>query len=283
MDDTGDGLNATGEDEEPGADAYADEDAAEEWNAEPDVLLDVPHLQVEEITLDVENLKARVSLQADVLDLVKLHVGAEVELGSVHLDIKGVEAQALLKVRLDNVTEIIGRVLTTIDRNPGILRDVTSAVGPAVQEAGAGVGRAVDEAGRGVGRAVADVGEGTRSAVGEVGRGAGKLADTADSAAGSVVDEGLSTAGRTLAPEDPESPDDRDDREEEDDRDDREETPDRAGRRPAREGRRDRPAPRSKKTRTRRSGGNEEAAPSKRTRRPARRPERRPPEGDEPP
>ncbi|MFD0427907.1 hypothetical protein ACFQ60_05820 [Streptomyces zhihengii] len=97
---------------------------------EPDVLLDIPHLQVDEIALDVENLRARVSLRAEVLDLVKLHVGADVELGAVHLDIKGVEAQALLKVHLDNVTAVIARVLTTIDRNPEILRDITSGWGP---------------------------------------------------------------------------------------------------------------------------------------------------------
>ncbi|HET6635258.1 MAG TPA: hypothetical protein VFH77_09530, partial [Streptomyces sp.] len=35
---------------------------------DPDVLLDVPQLHVDEIGLEVENLRARVSLQAEVLD-----------------------------------------------------------------------------------------------------------------------------------------------------------------------------------------------------------------------
>ena len=58
-----------------------------------------------------------VSLQAEVLELLKLDVGADVQLGKVDLDIKGLAAQALLKVRLDRVAAIVGRVLTTIDRN----------------------------------------------------------------------------------------------------------------------------------------------------------------------
>src|SRR3954454_21945572 len=85
------------------ADDEADEELVGADSVEPDVLLDVPLLKVDEIVLDVEDLRARVSLQAEVLDLLRLNVGADVALGSVHLDIKGVEAQALLKVRLDNV------------------------------------------------------------------------------------------------------------------------------------------------------------------------------------
>ena len=37
---------------------------------EPDVLLDVTELRVDEISLEVEDLTARVSLQADVLELL---------------------------------------------------------------------------------------------------------------------------------------------------------------------------------------------------------------------
>ena len=45
--------------------------------------------------------RAHVALQAKVLELVNLNVGVDVQLGKVKLDIKGVEAQAVLKVRLD--------------------------------------------------------------------------------------------------------------------------------------------------------------------------------------
>ncbi|MFV2195008.1 hypothetical protein [Nocardiopsis sp. LOL_012] len=59
---------------------------------EPDVFLDVPSVKVEEIDLEVDNLLASVSLQAEVLDLLRLKVGADVELGRVSLTVKGVEA-----------------------------------------------------------------------------------------------------------------------------------------------------------------------------------------------
>jgi hypothetical protein len=166
----------------------------------PDVLLDVPVVKVDEINFDLEDLRARVSLQAEVLDLLKLNVGADVALGRVHLDIKGIEAQALLKVRLDNVAAIVDRVLTTIDRNPEILENITSGVGQAVEEVGEGAGEAVEdvgggareavgELGRGAGSAVEDVGEGAGSAVEDVGEGAGEAVEDVGEGAGSAVED----------------------------------------------------------------------------------------------
>src|SRR3954468_21528977 len=46
----------------------------------------------------------------------------------VKLTIKGVRAEVLLKVRLDNVNSIIDRTLTTIDRNPQILERLLTTV-----------------------------------------------------------------------------------------------------------------------------------------------------------
>ncbi|MGV9845033.1 hypothetical protein [Streptomyces sp. NA02536] len=168
--------------------------------ADPDVYLDVPVLKVDEIDLDVENLRAHVSLQTEVLDLLRLNVGADVSLGRVHLGISGVEAQAQLKVRLDNVAMIINRVLTTLDRNPELLRDLTRGIGSAVQdvgggagqavgELGTGAGRAVEDVGQGAGRAVEDVGEGARRAVEDVGEGAGRAVEGVGQGAGAAVDE----------------------------------------------------------------------------------------------
>jgi hypothetical protein len=113
-----------------------------------------------------------VSLQAEVLDLLKLSVGADVLLGKVQLDIKGVEAQALLKVRLDYVAAVIGRVLATIDRNPQMLEHLTSGLGAAAGELGRGAGRSLDQIGRGAGRSLDEVGRGAGAAAGDVGRGA---------------------------------------------------------------------------------------------------------------
>jgi hypothetical protein len=164
---------------------------------EPDVLLDVPVVNVDEINFELDNLHARVSLHAEVLDLVRLSVGVHAELGKVELSIKGVEAQALLRVRLDHVTAIIDRVLTTLDRNPQLveslgrtveqlgssaghaLQDVGEGAQGAVEDVGKGAGGAVKDVGKGAGGAVQDVGEGAGSAVGDVGEGVGQGAGEA--------------------------------------------------------------------------------------------------------
>ena len=165
---------------------------------EPDVLLDVPVVKVDEINLDVEQLRARVSLQAEVLDLLRLNVGADVFIGQVGLEIKGVEAQALLKVRLDNVARIVDRVLTTIDRNPQILEQITEGVGSAVEQVGAGGGKAVGELGAGAGSAVEEVGAGAGSAIEEVGAGAGSAVEEVGAAAGTAVEEVGAGAGSAV-------------------------------------------------------------------------------------
>src|SRR5215212_8920845 len=127
-----------------------------ESSAEPDVLLDVPQLRVEEIILEVEDLRAHVSVEADVLNLLRLSVGADVQLGGVHLEIKGVEAQALLKVRLDKIAEIINRVLATIDRNPEIVDQIVPPLGAVTSELERTTGRSVDEVSGAVGSTASD-------------------------------------------------------------------------------------------------------------------------------
>ena len=92
---------------------------------DPDVLLDVPSLGVEELHLEVENLKARISVQAELADMVKLNVGVDVDLGKVKLGVKGLDAQVLLKVRLDSIRAILEQALEAIDRDPSILDRLT--------------------------------------------------------------------------------------------------------------------------------------------------------------
>jgi hypothetical protein len=155
----------------------------------PDVYLDVPILKVDEIHLEVENLEAHVSLDAAVLDLLRLNVGADVSLGKVDLEITGVEAQAILEVRLDNVADIVDRVLTTIDRNPEILQRIGRGLESAVRDVGGGAGRAVGDLGTGVAGAVEDVGEGARGAVDQLGRGARGAVDQLGRGAGGAVQD----------------------------------------------------------------------------------------------
>ncbi len=110
--------------------------AQEAAEGTPDVLLDVPNLSVDEITLEVENLRAKVSLDARLANLLQLTAGADVAIDKVKLTIKGVKAEVLLKVRLDNVNSIIDRTLTTIDRNPQILEKLLTSVDNAVGTVG---------------------------------------------------------------------------------------------------------------------------------------------------
>ena len=138
---------------------------------EPDVLLDVSELRVDEISLEVEDLTAHVSLEASVLDLLKLHVGVDATLGGVQLTIKGVEAKVLLKVRLDNVARIIDRVFHSIDNNPEIVRVLPAQVGQAAAELDAETGEVVDVVATDESPAIAADGEPEGAAIGEVGTG----------------------------------------------------------------------------------------------------------------
>ncbi|MFB6770127.1 hypothetical protein [Streptomyces sp. NPDC056337] len=166
-------------------------------DGEPDVLLDVPELHVEEISLHVENLQARVSLSAEVLELLKLNVGADVSLGRVELDIKGVQAQALLKVRLDNVADMVGRVLSTVDAHPQILEQLTSGLDSAAESLGSGAGQVAGELAEGAGDAVRDVGESAGKTVREVGDDAGEVVGkTSGRAAREVSPEAGRGSGR---------------------------------------------------------------------------------------
>jgi hypothetical protein len=162
----------------------------------PDVYLDVPRLEVEHIGLEVEDLRAKVSLQAEVLNLLKLNVGVDAQLGKVALEIDGVQAEATLKVRLDEVAGIIDRVLTTIDRNPQILETIARTAQDAVQEVGSGVGDAVGELGQQAGQAVGELGQQAGGAVGELGQQAGDAVGRAGDAVGQVGEQAGDAVGQ---------------------------------------------------------------------------------------
>jgi len=178
------------------------EDARKGTGVDPDVLIDVPVVKVDSIHLELDDLQAHVALQAKVLELVKLNVGVDVQLGKVSLDIKGVEAQAVLKVRLDHVTAIVDRVLTTVDRNP----DLVKSIGKAVENVGTGAehtlgqsGEALEHASQGTGDALKGVGQGAGDAVEGVGRGAGDAVENLDQVlanAGQAVGEAGQGAGQ---------------------------------------------------------------------------------------
>jgi hypothetical protein len=133
-------------------------------SGEPDVVLDVPHLKVDEITLEVDNLEARIALRVRLAELLQIGVGADVEIDRVALEIKGVEAEAALTARLHNVRAILDRALTTIDNNPDILKDVAGTLGDAAGEVGGATREALGPGGA-VGTAAEEVGDTGRQAV----------------------------------------------------------------------------------------------------------------------
>jgi pyruvate/2-oxoglutarate dehydrogenase complex dihydrolipoamide acyltransferase (E2) component len=105
-------------------DGYVTDQRGQPTNEDPDLTLDVPSLEVEELNLDVENLRARISLHAELADMVKLNVGVEADVDKVKLEAKGVDAQVLLKAGLNNVRAILSQALDALDNNPGILEDL---------------------------------------------------------------------------------------------------------------------------------------------------------------
>ena len=101
-----------------------------------DIVLDVPNLSVDEIVLDVNGVQAHVALDARVAKLVQLSAGADVAIQRVYLGIRGVQAEAHLKVDLDNVATIVDRVLTTLDRNPEIVSGLLATIDNTVNTVG---------------------------------------------------------------------------------------------------------------------------------------------------
>src|ERR671913_1315461 len=101
---------------------------------EPDVLLDVSELEVDRITLEVERLRAHVSILVELANLLSLSVGVDARLEGVKLEIKGVEAKVLLKVRLKHVRAILEKALDTIAEHPEILRILARTLSRVVRE-----------------------------------------------------------------------------------------------------------------------------------------------------
>jgi hypothetical protein len=166
-------------------------------SGEPDVLLDVPVLKVEEINLTVEGLRAHVAVLAELADLVKLSVGADVSLDKVELEIKGVEAQALLKVRLEQVRAILDKALSTIGENPEILQSLVRTVDRTLGEVGGAAREAVGEGGA-VSQLTGGVGEAAGQAVGQVGQTANEAVGQVADQVGSLLEESVNEAGQTV-------------------------------------------------------------------------------------
>jgi len=109
-------------------------DGQESGGQEPDVVLDVPELEVDRITLEVRDLRAHVSILAELANLVNISVGVDARLDEVKLEIEGVEAEVHLVARLKNVRAILVKALETIGEHPEILRILARSLTQVVRE-----------------------------------------------------------------------------------------------------------------------------------------------------
>lgn len=146
-----------------------------------DVVVDVPDLCVGRLDLNVQNLDARLSLNVRVANLVRVQAGADVTIGTVNLGIRGVRAEALLLVDLDNVVQIVDQVLTLVDNHPEIANQLVGTVQHTVRTVGGVANNALQPGGV------------VSQTVGVAGRTLGNLTQP-----GGVLTQAVSTAGQTV-------------------------------------------------------------------------------------
>ncbi|KAK8109041.1 hypothetical protein PG984_014842 [Apiospora sp. TS-2023a] len=103
----------------------------------PDVYLNTS-VKVDVISIEVEDIKAKVNLDAKVLGLLNFNAGVDASIDRVKLSVDDVRTRVLLEVRLGNAATMIDDVLRSIDMNPlvatldkgvgNVVRNATSAV-----------------------------------------------------------------------------------------------------------------------------------------------------------
>ena len=100
----------------------------------PDVFLNAS-VHVGEIDILVEKLAAKITLDAQVLNLLQFSAGVDVSIGKVNLQIQNVTAKVFLEARLENVVRMINSTLDSIDLNP-IIAELGNTVGTVVGDLG---------------------------------------------------------------------------------------------------------------------------------------------------
>ncbi len=86
-------------------------------NEEPDVYLNAS-VSVGHIGVQVDNITAKVNLDAQVLKLLHFSAGVDASIDRVKLTIENVSAKVELEARLGNVVAMVGNVLDSLDLNP---------------------------------------------------------------------------------------------------------------------------------------------------------------------
>src|SRR5919108_619238 len=84
--------------------------------------------------VDVAELLGGVAHLAELANLVRLSVGVDARLDRVKLEIEGVEAKVLLKVRLEHIRAILEKALDTVADHPEILEALSRGLSSLVRE-----------------------------------------------------------------------------------------------------------------------------------------------------
>ena len=149
-----------------------------------DVVLDIPNLCVERIHLKVDSVTAKLALNAQVANLLRVNAGADVLIGKVDLTVQGVRARALLLVDLDDVVYAVDQTLTFVDNHPEVANQLTSTIA----NTGAAVGGLVGGVLRGLllGTSRNSLGQTVQRLVNET---SGAILERTLSAAGQVLQE----------------------------------------------------------------------------------------------
>lgn len=110
---------------------------------DPDVYLNAS-VSVDEISIEVENITAKVNLDAQVLKLLHFTAGVDASIDRVKLKIQNVSAKVELEARLGNLLQMVNDVLDSIDLNPivatlgstvkGVINDTVGVITDPVDE-----------------------------------------------------------------------------------------------------------------------------------------------------
>ncbi|QPC71284.1 hypothetical protein HYE68_002036 [Fusarium pseudograminearum] len=130
-------LNRRGDDESAIYETENTNSGVPPLNQEPDVYLNA-NVSVGEISVEVQNITAKINLDAKVLNLLNFNAGVDLGIDRVKLGIYNVTAKVELEARLGNILRMVDDVLESIDLNPIIatlgdgVKDIVGDVGDVI-------------------------------------------------------------------------------------------------------------------------------------------------------
>ena len=104
-----------------------------------DLKVDLDRLELDEVSVEVENLSASLDLKVSVANFVNVQASASAHLGKTSVEVKGLGAEAHLGVDINNVTRVVETTLKALTENPEILKVLEKTVESSVGALGIGV------------------------------------------------------------------------------------------------------------------------------------------------